>query len=115
MQIKGQEVGIHFNKYAMNQYLKVKGVIDVEDSKISASATVFPYAVTWAGYQGWCFVKQVEPSLVFEDIVEWVDDEANEDKVVEISKAFTESNTFQTLVKKSVKKAAEADGEKKSE
>ena len=91
MQIKGKEFGVKFNNYAMEQLSQVKGFTD--------NTFGFSAAMVWGGYCGWAFAKQLERELTFENISDWVEEEATAEQIDDIAKVFMESKNYEKLIK----------------
>lgn len=87
--INGKTVGVKFNNYACEQFVKLKGA---EHSQFG-----FLYALVYGGIEGWKFIKEnnpacnfVDPGVTFEEIVDWIDSSMNDDTVANVVKLIQE-------------------------
>lgn len=58
------EAGFKFNNFAFEQYADLKNITTLSASTI---------AMMYCGYKGWCFAKQIDEKLCFEDFSDYVD------------------------------------------
>jgi len=97
--INGKKVGLKFNMYAGENLSSVKG-------NPTTSANIV--RMVWAGILGNAFVKQIEPEVSFEDVVEWVDNLTlsgdKEGVLQKISDTFLNSQPMQKLLSKDEEK-----------
>lgn len=104
IEINGKKVGTKFNNYAMEQIAAVKG----------SGSFHFIISVIWGGYLGYCFVKQVEPEITFEEIIDWVDNATDNETISEQVKLIQSEMLASQAYLKLVKKATSDNSEKKS-
>ena len=105
--VNGKTLGVKFNNYAIEQLANVKGT----NRSLYANAT----AMVWVGYLGWCYVRQIDEELTFEEVSDFVD-QANADeqlapKLVEIIGEYKKSQAYLKLMKKQTEDAKAAPGE----
>ncbi len=63
------EAGFKFNNWAFEHYAIMKGKALSMDS--------IAVALIYCGYCGWCYARQKDEQLTFENIIDWVDSETD--------------------------------------
>ena len=97
IKINNIDAGFKFNNYAFEHLPLMKGV---------DSFTSMGTAMIFCAYKGWCYARQKDEQLTFENIIDWIDSGENEDIVRELIAEFENSSTWKQ-VQESVKKNAE--------
>lgn len=73
VKINGHDAGFKFNNFAIELLGSVKG--------ISETASGFGTALIYCAYRGWCFYRQIDERLTFQDIADWVDSSINNPEI----------------------------------
>lgn len=89
IKINGRNVGFKFNiNRAIESIGFIKGVVAVSSLSM---------AMIWCGYQAWCFVKQIDEEITFEEMIDWMEADENQDQVAEIAKELEASKLFKVV------------------
>lgn len=104
--VNGKTIGLKFNMYAIERYNEIKGIGGAKHA----------VAMVYGGMLGNCFVKQIEPEISFEEIVDWVDEDfiknGLDGEMKRISECFNESIIIKAQIEK-IKSNGEGDEELK--
>jgi len=96
IEIGGKKVGLKFTMYAVEQIGKLKGR---EDSVVR-----YYTGLIYGGALGNAYAKQIEPQISFEDANDFAEQQLlngdEGDILKNISEVFTQSNYFQSILKK---------------
>jgi hypothetical protein len=88
----GELRGLKFNQMA------IEIIGNYNDSQTTSG---FLYAMIYGGLKGNAYVKREELTCTFEQVCDWVDSIQDKEKVIgDVSKALSETNIWQELVKK---------------
>ncbi len=107
IEIKGKKIGLKFNKFAIEELGKMPYLKKFVDKKNKEPVNTYGYSISviWAGYKGWCFLRQQEEEITFENISDWVDlsfnDEDINQQIAAILKYYMESDFHAAAQKKS--------------
>lgn len=97
IEIANKKIGVKFNNYAIEQLPTIK--------KSDKSYYAFLSTLIWCGYLGWCYAKQLDEDLTFEDVSDWVDSSINDENIAEqirqVFELYTQSPAYQRMQKKS--------------
>lgn len=96
------DAGFKFNiNYAFESLISMKGIINF---------TSLGTAMIFCAYKAWCYAKQIDEELTFEDILDWIDSGNNEDIIRMLTDEFQSSPVWKK-VQESLKKneATQAD------
>ncbi len=86
--------GFKFTRYTFEQLSLMKG-LNTTDS----IGTAFIYC----SYKAWCYVRQIDEKLTFENIIDWVASGENEDIVKQLTDEFLASD-FWLKIQEATKK-----------
>lgn len=93
--INGKAVNLAFNRYAIEQGNSIKGNSSLYKNIVGQ---------VWGGIQGYCFAKQEDSPVTFEEVMNWVDEtDLNGDPTKEfekITEAFQTSMIYKKLMTK---------------
>lgn len=86
------ERGLKFNNYGL----------EIMAGKMGGSALSFAYAMIYGGLMGNSYAKEIEPEYSFENVIDWIDEIPQAERVVmieNVTKVMTETQNYKDLIK----------------
>lgn len=107
--INGKAIGLRFNQQAVIEMSAVKGSSGITKNVIS---------IIWGGILGFAFMKQQDPDISFEELVDWYEEinysgNENEDLKKALN-AFETSRVFKEKLEPEINKRLEESSKKNS-
>jgi hypothetical protein len=88
--------GFKFTKYTFEQLSLMKG-LNTQDS--------LGTACIYCAYKTWCYIRQIDEKLTFEDIINWIESGAEQSTVDQLTDEFLASD-FWKRIEEATKKNA---------
>lgn len=79
VEINGKKVGFKFNRYCVEQVPFIKGNMSITNNVT---------AIIYCGMLGNCYAKQIEPVMTFEEMSDWIDEQAIKGEIEVIKMIF---------------------------
>lgn len=100
--INGKAIGLRFNYQAVIETSAIKGTSNTSKNIIS---------IIWGGIMGHAFVKQQEPEITFEELVDWYEEinmaGTENDDLKKVLQAFESSRVFKEKIQPEIEKHLE--------